>query len=69
MRVLVILAMEGPHTLPAAVPFLLIDNHWLALRTSNLILLPLLSAVGYKWGAVLLGSRGPLTLPCSPWGP
>jgi hypothetical protein len=37
-------------TFPAAVPFLLIDEPWRALRLSNLVLVGLLFAVGYEWG-------------------
>jgi hypothetical protein len=37
-------------TVPAAVPFLLIDEPWRALRLSNLVLVGLLFAVGYEWG-------------------
>jgi hypothetical protein len=36
-------------TLPAAVPFMFIDDPVLALRTSNAILVALLFAVGYNW--------------------
>jgi VIT family len=35
--------------LPAAVPFLLVDDPWLALRLSNLLLIALLFIVGYRW--------------------
>jgi len=35
--------------LPAAVPFLLVDDPQLALRLSNLILIALLFIVGYRW--------------------
>lgn len=34
---------------PAAAPFLLIDDPWLALRLSNLLLIGLLFVVGYHW--------------------
>jgi VIT1/CCC1 family predicted Fe2+/Mn2+ transporter len=37
-------------TVPAAVPFLLIDEPWRALRLSNLLLVGLLFVVGYEWG-------------------
>jgi VIT1/CCC1 family predicted Fe2+/Mn2+ transporter len=37
-------------TIPAAVPFLLIDAPWRALRLSNLLLLVMLFLVGYQWG-------------------
>lgn len=37
-------------TVPAAVPFLFIDEPWRALRVSNLLLVGLLFAVGYEWG-------------------
>jgi len=36
-------------TLPAAAPFLLIDDPKLALRASNLVLIALLFGVGYRW--------------------
>ena len=35
--------------LPAAVPFLLVDDPWLALRLSNLLLIASLFIVGYSW--------------------
>ena len=37
-------------TVPAAIPFLLIDQPWRALRVSNLLLVGLLFVVGYQWG-------------------
>lgn len=37
-------------TLPAALPFLFIDEPWRALRVSNVLLLVLLFAVGSEWG-------------------
>jgi hypothetical protein len=37
-------------TVPAAVPFLLIDEPWRALRASNALLVGLLFVVGYQWG-------------------
>jgi VIT1/CCC1 family predicted Fe2+/Mn2+ transporter len=37
-------------TVPAAIPFLLIDEPWRALRASNLLLVGLLFGVGYQWG-------------------
>jgi hypothetical protein len=37
-------------TIPAAFPFLLIDEPWRALRVSNAILVGLLFVVGYQWG-------------------
>jgi hypothetical protein len=37
-------------TVPAALPFLFIDEPWRALRVSNLLLVGLLFAVGYQWG-------------------
>jgi hypothetical protein len=45
--------------LPALVPFLFIEDPFLALRASNAILAGLVFAVGYKWGA----ATG-----MSPWG-
>ncbi len=46
-------------TIPAAVPFLLIDAPWRALRVSNLLLLGMLFLVGYRWGKFSYGN---------PWG-
>jgi hypothetical protein len=37
-------------TLPAAVPFLFVDEPWRALRISNLLLVSLLFVVGHQWG-------------------
>jgi hypothetical protein len=37
-------------TVPAAVPFLLIDEPWRALRVSNALLVGLLFVVGWEWG-------------------
>lgn len=37
-------------TIPAAIPFLLIDEPWPALRVSNAILVSLLFVVGVQWG-------------------
>jgi len=37
-------------TAPAALPFLLIDEPWRALRISNLLLVGLLFVVGHQWG-------------------
>jgi hypothetical protein len=37
-------------TLPAALPFLLIDEPWRALRVSNALLVGLLFVVGHRWG-------------------
>jgi len=34
---------------PAALPFLFIDDAWLALRVSNLILIALFFVIGYRW--------------------
>jgi VIT1/CCC1 family predicted Fe2+/Mn2+ transporter len=36
-------------SLPAALPLLLIHDPWLALRTSNLLVVGLLFVVGYHW--------------------
>jgi len=52
---LAILAVEVLCTLPASVPFLLMQDHWLALRTSNLLLILLLFVTGYRWGGTALG--------------
>ncbi len=37
-------------TVPAVVPFLLVEAPWRALRLSNLLLLLMLFLVGYQWG-------------------
>jgi hypothetical protein len=37
-------------TVPAVLPFLVIDEPWQALRVSNLLLVGLLFVVGYQWG-------------------
>jgi VIT1/CCC1 family predicted Fe2+/Mn2+ transporter len=37
-------------TVPAAIPFLFIDEPWRALRISNLVLVGLLFGVGFQWG-------------------
>jgi hypothetical protein len=42
-------------SVPAAVPFLLIDDARLALRTSNAVLLVLLFATGHAWSRYTLG--------------
>ncbi len=42
-------------SLPAAIPFLLIDDANLALRASNAVLLTLLFATGYWWSRFTLG--------------
>lgn len=36
-------------SLPAALPFLFIDEPWLALRVSNAVLLALLFLIGFRW--------------------
>jgi hypothetical protein len=36
-------------SIPAAAPFLLIDDAWIALRVSNAILITLLFVTGYRW--------------------
>jgi VIT1/CCC1 family predicted Fe2+/Mn2+ transporter len=36
-------------SLPAALPLLLIHDPWLALRTSNLLVVGLLFVVAYQW--------------------
>lgn len=36
-------------SIPAALPFLFIDDAWVALRVSNLILISLLFVTGYRW--------------------
>lgn len=41
-------------SLPAAIPFLLIEDAWVALRVSNALLLALLFYTGYSWGKVTL---------------
>jgi VIT1/CCC1 family predicted Fe2+/Mn2+ transporter len=35
---------------PVALPFVFIDEPWLALRVSNALLLALLFVTGYQWG-------------------
>jgi VIT1/CCC1 family predicted Fe2+/Mn2+ transporter len=42
-------------SIPAALPFLFIDDAWIALRVSNAVLLGLLFLAGYRWarGTVL----------------
>jgi len=52
---LAILTVEALCTLPASVPFLLINDRWLALRASNLLLLLLLFLGGYTWGSRAFG--------------
>jgi hypothetical protein len=42
-------------SLPAAIPFLLIDDAFKALRVSNVILLALLFFTGYRWAHYTLG--------------
>jgi len=42
-------------SLPAAIPFLLIDDAMLALRVSNAVLLALLFFTGYRWAHYTLG--------------
>jgi hypothetical protein len=44
-------------TIPAAIPFLLIDAPRLALRVSNFLLVGLLFVVGYQWGRHAHASR------------
>jgi hypothetical protein len=44
-------------TIPAAIPFLLIDAPRLALRVSNFLLVGLLFVVGYQWGHHAHASR------------
>jgi VIT1/CCC1 family predicted Fe2+/Mn2+ transporter len=36
-------------SIPAAFPFLFIDDAWIALRVSNAILIALLFVTGYRW--------------------
>lgn len=38
-------------SIPAALPFLFIDDAWIALRVSNAILIALLFIAGYRWAA------------------
>jgi hypothetical protein len=52
---LAILAVEVLCTLPAALPFLLFRDHFVALRASNALLLLLLFIAGYRWGALTTG--------------
>jgi VIT1/CCC1 family predicted Fe2+/Mn2+ transporter len=41
-------------SIPAAAPFLFIDDAWLALRVSNLILILLLFTTGFRWARYTL---------------
>jgi VIT1/CCC1 family predicted Fe2+/Mn2+ transporter len=43
-------------SVPAAIPFLFIDDAFLALRISNAILLGLLFITGYLWSRYTLGN-------------
>ena len=43
-------------SVPAAIPFLLMDDAMRALRVSNAILLALLFLTGYRWAKYTLGS-------------
>ena len=44
-------------TIPVAVPFMIIDDDYVALRTSNALLLALLFLVGFAWGHYANTSR------------
>jgi len=44
-------------TVPAAIPFLIVHNAYLALRLSNLLLVAMLFGVGYAWGRFTSSSR------------
>jgi len=44
-------------SVPAAVPFIFIDDAWLALRVSNALLLGLLFAAGFTWSRYTTASR------------
>jgi hypothetical protein len=44
-------------TVPAALPFLLLSDPVLALRVSNLLLIAILFAVGYRWAGLWAGNR------------
>jgi hypothetical protein len=46
---LVMFALVFSASLPAALPFLFIDEAWLALRVSNGMLLALLFIIGFRW--------------------
>ncbi len=46
---LVMFVMVIITSFPAALPFLFIDEPWLALRVSNAVLLALLFVIGYRW--------------------
>jgi hypothetical protein len=43
--------------IPAVIPFLLFDNHMLALRVSNLILIALLYFIGREWAGDINANR------------
>lgn len=49
LAALVMFVMVFFASLPAALPFLFIDEPWLALRCSNAVLLLLLFVIGYHW--------------------
>ncbi len=46
---LVMFVMVFFASLPAALPFLFVDEPWLALRVSNAVLLALLFVIGFRW--------------------
>jgi VIT1/CCC1 family predicted Fe2+/Mn2+ transporter len=45
----VVFALVSATALPGVIPFLLLDNSYLALRLSNVVLISLLFVVGYWW--------------------
>jgi hypothetical protein len=48
----IVLVIVAATAIPAVIPFLLIDSEYLALRTSNLLLVALLYATGHAWASV-----------------
>lgn len=50
MTGLVVFVLVAATALPAALPFLLIEDPHLALRLSNALLVALLFAIGWRWG-------------------
>ncbi|HWS26866.1 MAG TPA: VIT1/CCC1 transporter family protein [Xanthomonadales bacterium] len=57
LAALVMFVMVFFASLPAALPFLFIDEPWLALRVSNAVLLVLLFVIGYHWAGYTTVNR------------
>lgn len=57
LAALVMFVMVFFASLPAALPFLVIDEPWLALRCSNAVLLVLLFVIGYHWAGYTTVNR------------